>query len=281
MTYSLIEAHHCFGGIQSVYAHWSNETQSEMRFGIYLPPAAQTKSVPVLYWLSGLTCSEQNFITKAGAQRIAAELGIAIVTPDTSPRGIASTHNVSQEFLGEGAGFYVDATEMPWRDNYRMYSYISNELPQIIASNFPIDSRRCGIFGHSMGGHGALIIGLRNHQLFHSISVFAPICTPTQAPWGMHVLQHYLGSNQRTWMQYDACHLIRTYGWANGEILIDQGGADPYLTTQLKPDLLEAACMQANVPLNLRLHEQYDHSYYFVASFIEDHLRFHAKKFSG
>ena len=278
MTYRLIEAHQCFGGIQSVYAHWSEEIQSEMRFAIYLPPAAEQKFVPVLYWLSGLTCSEQNFITKAGAQRLAAELGLAIVVPDTSPRGLNLRGNLDTENIGEGAGFYIDATEMPWVDHYRMYSYINNELPQVIAANFPVDKRRCGIFGHSMGGHGALIIGLRNHQQFHSLSAFAPICAPTQSPWGIKAFQSYLGDNKKTWQQYDACNLIRTHGWPNGEILIDQGRADPYLEEQLKPELFETACMQMNVPLDLRLHDKYGHNYYFIATFIEDHLRFHAKK---
>ncbi|MCL9683161.1 S-formylglutathione hydrolase [Legionella maioricensis] len=280
MTYQLIEAHQCFDGIQSVYTHWSEETQSDMRFAIYLPPAAEQKIVPVLYWLSGLTCSEQNFITKAGAQRIAAELGLAIVVPDTSPRGLNLVGVTKEEYIGEAAGFYVDATEMPWVDHYRMYSYISNELPRVIAENFPIDKRRCGIFGHSMGGHGALTIGLRNHQLFRSLSAFAPICAPTQVSWGKNAFQSYLGENQRTWQQYDACHLIMDHPWPHGEILIDQGNADPYIVEQLKPDLFEAACMQVNVPLNLRMHEKYDHNYYFIATFIEDHLRFHAKNLS-
>ncbi len=280
MTYQLIEAHQCFDGIQSVYTHWSDEIQNDMRFAIYLPPAAEQRIVPVLYWLSGLTCSEQNFITKAGAQRIAAELGIAIVAPDTSPRGLKMVGAIEEEYVGEAASFYVDATEMPWVDHYRMYSYISSELPHIIAENFPVDKRRCGIFGHSMGGHGALTIGLRNHQLFRSLSAFAPLCAPTQASWGRNAFQSYLGENQRTWQQYDACHLMRAHPWPHGEILIDQGNADPYLVDQLKPDLFEAACMQVNVPLNLRMHEKYDHNYYFIATFIEDHLRFHAKNLS-
>lgn len=281
MSYKLLEAHPCFDGIQSVYSHWSEETQSDMRFAIYLPPAAEQKVVPVLYWLSGLTCSEQNFITKAGAQRVAAELGMALVVPDTSPRGLNLVGIVPEEYLGEGAGFYVDATTMPWVDHYRMYSYISHELPKVINDNFPVDKRRCGLFGHSMGGHGALTIALKNHQFFRSLSAFSPICAPTQSSWGKYALEHYLGDNQRTWQQYDACHLIRAHAWPHGEILIDQGLADPYLVDQLKPELFEAACMQANVPLNLRMHDKYDHGYYFVATFIEDHLRFHAKNLVG
>lgn len=277
MSYQLIEAHQCFDGIQSVYSHWSEATQCDMRFAIYLPPAAEKKLVPVVYWLSGLTCTEQNFITKAGAQRIAAELNLAIVVPDTSPRNLNVPGTTSLEHIGEGAGFYIDATEMPWVDHYRMYSYISNELPRIISENFPVDKRRCGIFGHSMGGHGALIIALRNHQLFRSLSAFAPICASTQSPWGKQAFTHYLGNNERTWHQYDACHLIRSHAWPHGEILIDQGLADPFLIDQLKPELFEAACMQANVPLDLRMHEKYGHNYYFIATFIADHLRFHAK----
>ena len=280
MSYQLIESHQCFDGIQSVYRHWSEETQSDMQFSIYLPPLAQQKVVPVLFWLSGLTSTEQNFITKAGAQRVAAQLGLALVVPDTSPRGLNLVGAIQEENIGEGAGFYVDATEMPWVDHYRMYSYVSSELPRVIGENFPVDKRRYAIFGHSMGGHGALIVALRNHQLFRSLSAFAPICSSTQSKWGKFAFTQYLGDNQRTWQQYDACHLIRTHAWPHGEILIDQGLADPYLLDQLKPDLFEAACMQSNVPLNLRMHEKYDHNYYFVSTFIEDHLRFHAKNLS-
>ena len=219
----------------------------------------------------------QNFITKAGAQRVASELGLAIVVPDTSPRGVNEV-NDKQEYIGEGASFYVNATEMPWVDHYRMFTYLSTELPQVIATKFPVDKNRSGIFGHSMGGHGALIIGLRNHQLFRSLSAFSPICAPTQTPWGRYAFQQYLGADELTWQQYDACHLMESYSWPHGEILIDQGGADPFLPDQLKPELFDAACMQVNVPLNLRIHEKYDHGYYFIASFIEDHLRFHAEK---
>lgn len=278
MTYNLIETHNCFEGTQNVYTHWSKSTNSQMTFALYLPPAAEQKNVPVLFWLSGLTSTEQNFITKAGAQRVAAELGIALITPDTSPRGLNLPGDKDTDDLGEGAGFYLDATEMPWKEHYRMYSYISNELPSFIADNFPVDIAKCGIFGHSMGGHGALTVAIKNPLLFKSLSAFAPICAPVLAPWGINAFSHYLGNEEQAWLQYDACHLIKTRGWPHGKILIDQGTADPFITTQLKPELFEAACMQADVRLNLRMHQNYDHNYYFIATFIEDHLRFHARQ---
>lgn len=282
MTCQLIDSYTSFGGQQRVYSHWSNATNSEMRFAIYLPPSAiKHASYPVLYWLSGLTCNEQNFITKAGAQRVAAELGLAIVVPDTSPRGL-NLHgdNTSYDF-GEGASFYLDATEKPWVDHYRMYTYISRELPRIITNDFPIDPKRQGIFGHSMGGHGALSIGIKNNHTFKSISAFAPICAPMLTPWGINAFRGYLGENQEVWQHYDSCHLIKTLGWPHASILIDQGSADPFLEKQLKPELLTASCLQANVSLNLRMQKNYDHSYYFVSTFMEDHLRFHAKNLAG
>ncbi|KTD57728.1 S-formylglutathione hydrolase [Legionella shakespearei] len=278
MSFRLIETHRCFAGYQNVYAHFSESTQSDMRFALYLPPAAEQKPVPVLYWLSGLTCTEQNFITKAGAQRMAAELGLAIVAPDTSPRGVTEQEDSKRDNFGEGAGFYLDATQMPWKKHYRMYSYISRELPDFIAENFPVDKNRMGIFGHSMGGHGALTIGIRHPELFRSLSAFSPICAPTQAPWGQNAFQGYLGDKEQGWGVYDASQLIIKHPWPHGEILIDQGMADPFLEEQLKPELFVAACKEAHVPLQLRMHEQYGHNYYFIATFIEDHLRFHAKK---
>lgn len=280
MSHRFIESNRCFEGVQSVYTHWSNATKSEMRFGLFLPPAANTTNVPVLYWLSGLTCSEQNFITKAGAQRVASELGLAIVIPDTSPRGVDLPSN-SDKALGEGASFYVDATEEPWANHYQMYSYLSQELPTFISDNFPIDAKRCGIFGHSMGGHGALMIGLRNPQLFQSISAFSPICSPTQAPWGINAFQHYLGDNKSLWDTYDACYLMKNNPWPHGEILIDQGGDDPFMKTQLKPELFTQACLEAKVPLKLRFQHGYNHSYYFISTFMEEHLRLHAKIISS
>ncbi len=280
MSVRSIEINKCFGGTQTVYTHWSEATQSDMRFALYLPPQAKQRSVPVLFWLSGLTCTEQNFITKAGAQRMASALGLALVAPDTSPRGLNLKSGTERENFGEGAGFYLDATELPWSKHYHMYSYISKELPELITGHFPIDPKRCGIFGHSMGGHGALTIGLRNPQLFHSLSAFAPICSPTKAPWGINAFQGYLGEDQQKWQQYDACELLKTHSWPHGEILIDQGTADPFLEEQLKPELLSAACLQAKIPLNLRNQEDYGHNYYFISTFIEDHLHFHAQQLS-
>lgn len=271
MSYQLIEIHRCFEGTQAVYSHWSEATQSDMRFALFLPPMVNNDKAPVLYWLSGLTCTEQNFITKACAQRIAAELGVALVVPDTSPRGIAGITN--QEFLGEGASFYLDATQEPWRAHYQMYTYISQELPEFIRQNFPVDSQRCGIFGHSMGGHGALVIGLRNPKVFHSLSAFAPISSLTKSPWGVEALTHYLGHDKQHWQQYDACNLLKNNPWPHGEILVDQGTADPFLESQLKPQLLEDAAK-----LTLRLQPEYDHGYYFVSTFIDDHMRFHVKQ---
>lgn len=278
MSIRSIEMHRCFDGTQAVYTHWSETTHSEMHFAVYLPPQAEQQAVPVLFWLSGLSCTEQNFITKAGAQRMASLLGLALVTPDTSPRGLDLKSSVVREHFGEGAGFYLDATELPWSQHYQMYSYINKELPQLIASNFPVDMTRCGIFGHSMGGHGALTIGLKNPELFRSLSAFAPICSPTKAPWGINAFKGYLGNNPKAWLQYDACELLKNSTWPHGELLIDQGDADPFLETQLKPDLLITACQQADIALNLRRHKHYGHNYYFIASFIEEHLQFHANQ---
>lgn len=278
MSYQLIESHRCFQGLQNVYSHWSEANKTEMRFALFMPPMTTTEKVPVLYWLSGLTCSEQNFITKAGAQAIAAKLGLALVVPDTSPRGV--TEQSPQEYLGEGASFYLDASEEPWHKHYQMYTYLSEELPQFIANHFPIDNKRCGILGHSMGGHGALIIGLRNPQLFQSISAFAPISSLTQAPWGIKALTHYLGNNKQEWEQYDACYLLKNYSWPHGEILIDQGSADPFIEEQLKPQLLKEAAQSTNTLVNIRLQPDYDHSYYFVSTFIEDHMQFHCQQWS-
>jgi len=277
MTLQPLESSYCFSGYQKVYTHWSKSLKSKMRFGLYLPPAAELAKVPVLYWLSGLTCTEQNFITKAGAQRIASMLGIALVTPDTSPRGLDIPAEQMSDVLGEGASFYLDATEAPWYEHYKMYTYISKELPQVIAANFPIDKNRCGIFGHSMGGHGALMIGLRNPELFRSLSAFSPICSPMNSSWGMSAFKHYLGSDIEKWREYDACHLVKKHPWPHGEILLDQGSSDPFLAEQLKPELFSLACLEAQVPLNLRLQKNYNHNYYFISTFIEDHLRFHTK----
>jgi len=277
MPLTTISRNLCFGGVQSVYCHDSPETGTPMRFGVFLPPQATTETpVPVLYWLSGLTCTEENFIIKAGAQRVAAELGLAIVTPDTSPRGLGLPGEDDAYDFGSGAGFYVDATQAPWSTNYRMYSYITQELPWLIAANFPVDPARVGIFGHSMGGHGALVLALRNPKSYKSVSAFAPISSPMRCPWGEKALTGYLGPDREAWRDYDATALIEARGWGGPPLLIEQGSKDQFLETQLKPELLREACKSAKVPLDLRLREGYDHSYYFIASFIEEHLRFHA-----
>lgn len=278
MSYQILETHYCFQGSQSVYSHWSEATNTKMNFALYLPPNAQKTKVPVLYWLSGLTCTEQNFITKAGAQRIAALLGLALVVPDTSPRGVSAHCN--QDNLGEGASFYLNATQEPWAAHFQMYTYLSQELPHFISTHFPVDKRRCGLLGHSMGGHGALVIGLSNPQLFSSISAFAPIASITQSPWGINALTHYLGTDKHTWNNYDACFLLEQKQWPHGEILIDQGVADPYLEEQLKVNLLVSSAAKTNTKLTVRLQQHYDHSYYFVSTFIEEHMRFHAKKWT-
>lgn len=279
MMITSITQNKCFDGMQGVYSHTSTETGCTMRFGVFMPPQASSGSarVPVLYWLSGLTCTEENFIVKAGAQRIAAELGIAIVTPDTSPRGLDLPGVADSYDFGNGAGFYVDATQTPWSQNFRMYSYITQELPGLIATNFPIDPARVGIFGHSMGGHGALVLALRHPQAYKSVSAFAPIASPMRCPWGEKALAGYLGPDRAAWREYDACALIEARGWKGPSLLVDQGTKDQFLATQLRPELLQEACERAGVPLNLRLREGYDHSYFFIASFVEDHLRFHAR----
>ena len=282
MAITTVTENKCFGGIQGVYSHASPEAGCTMRFGVFMPPQGESGSalVPVLYWLSGLTCTEENFIVKAGAQRVAAELGIAIVTPDTSPRGLDLPGEADSYDFGSGAGFYVDATRAPWSQNYRMYSYITQELPWLIAASFPVDPARVGIFGHSMGGHGALVLALRNPQRYKSVSAFAPISSPMRCPWGEKALTGYLGPERGAWREYDAAALIEARGWKGPPLLVDQGTKDQFLETQLKPELLREACERAGVALDLRLREGYDHSYFFIASFIEDHLRFHARNLS-
>lgn len=266
----------CFGGTVGFYSHPSTTCNGEMRFSIYLPPQASSGTRPVLYFLSGLTCTEENFMAKAGAQQFAAKHGIILVAPDTSPRGAGIAGENETWDFGTGAGFYVDATEDPWRSHYRMYSYVTQELPGIIADQFPADSTRQGISGHSMGGHGALICALKNPTQYRSVSAFAPIAAPMQCPWGQKAFSNYLGADQATWSAYDATELVQTTQ-LNFPILIDQGMADSFLTTQLMPDLFEAACVRVGQPLTLRRQENYDHSYYFISTFIEDHLRHHAE----
>jgi S-formylglutathione hydrolase len=276
MTIKTISENKCFEGMQSVFTHESAETGCTMRVAIYLPPQASQRKVPLLFWLSGLTCTEENFTVKAGAQRVAAELGMAIVAPDTSPRGVRFPGDDASYDFGLGAGFYVDATEAPWSANYRMYSYIVNELFDLVGASFAVDTARAGIAGHSMGGHGALTIGLKNPQRFKSISAFSPIVSAMRCPWGEKALAGYLGADRATWSDYDATALVARRGWKGGPILVDQGTKDQFLETQLKPELLSAACEQAGVPLQLRMQEGYDHSYFFIATFIGDHLRHHA-----
>ena len=267
----------CFGGTQGVYSHASSETGCAMRFGVFLPSRAKSERVPVLYWLSGLTCTEENFIVKAGAQRVAEDLGLAIVVPDTSPRGLGIPGEGDSYDFGLGAGFYVDATQAPWSRGYRMYSYVVRELPAVIAENFPLDVERAGIFGHSMGGHGALTIALKNPRLYKSVSTFAPITSAMRCPWGQKALAGYLGPDRSQWRAYDTTALIEDRGWPGRPIVVDQGTRDQFLDSQLKPELLREACERTGVSLELRMRDGYDHSYFFIASFIEDHLRFHAR----
>ncbi|MCX7555382.1 S-formylglutathione hydrolase [Xanthomonadaceae bacterium JHOS43] len=270
-----IEHRACFGGWQDVYRHRSEVLGCDMTVGVYFPPqAAQGKRLPVLYWLSGLTCNEQNFITKAGAQRYAAEHGIILVAPDTSPRG-DTVPDAEGYDLGKGAGFYVNATSLPWARHYRMYDYIVDELPSLVETNFPASDARA-IFGHSMGGHGALVIALRNPGRYHSVSAFSPIVAPSQAPWGEKALGAYLGPDRTAWAQYDATELVATAS-EKLPILIDQGQADEFLDDQLKPWLLKDAADAAGHPVLVRMQPGYDHSYYFIASFIGEHIAHHAR----
>ncbi len=268
-----IEHRACFGGWQDVYRHHSDVLGCDMTVGVYLPPQAEQGPCPVLYWLSGLTCTEQNFITKAGAQRYAAEHGIILVAPDTSPRGddVADAEGYD---LGKGASFYVNATQQPWARHYRMYDYVAAELPALVEGNCPASGARA-ISGHSMGGHGALTIALRNPGRYRSVSAFSPIVAPSQVPWGEKALAAYLGDDHDAWRQHDACALIAGAG-ERLPLLVDQGGADEFLDTQLRPQLLQAACEAAGHPLQLRIQPGYDHSYYFVSSFIGEHIAHHA-----
>ena len=281
MTITTISRNKSFGGIQGTYSHESRETGCVMRFGVFIPPQAEAGAVPVLFWLSGLTCTEENFVAKAGAQRIAAELGLALVVPDTSPRGLKIPGEDESYDFGSGAGFYVDATEAPWSRGYRMYSYITQELFTLVAATCPVDAARVGIFGHSMGGHGALTLALKNPDRYKSVSAFAPICSPLRCPWGEKAFSGYLGADRAPWREYDATALIEDRGWAGPAILVDQGTGDQFLDGQLKPELLAKACGEAGVALDLRMQQGYDHSYFFIATFIEDHLRFHALNLSA
>lgn len=275
----LISEHTCFGGVQRFYRHPSQAIGLPMRFSVFLPAQAASRKVPALFFLAGLTCSEETFMMKAGAQRYAAQLGLMLIAPDTSPRDASVLCETESWDLGVGAGFYVDATQAPWAQHYRMYSYIL-ELHALLLREFPVQEDAISIMGHSMGGHGALVLALRNPQLFQSVSAFSPICAPSLAPWGIKAFGTYLGDQTTAWHEwcaYDACKLIEnmTQPLPN-KILIDQGLADKFLSNQLFPEALEAACAQLGQPLTLRRHAGYDHGYYFIATFIEEHLRFHA-----
>ncbi|MCD9029138.1 S-formylglutathione hydrolase [Luteimonas sp. BDR2-5] len=269
-----IEHRACFGGWQDVYEHGSNTLGCDMRFAVYLPPQAEDRRLPVLYWLSGLTCNEQNFITKAGAQRYAAEHGVILVAPDTSPRG-DDVPDADGYDLGKDAGFYVNATTLPWARHYRMYDYVVDELPALVEAGFPVTDARA-ISGHSMGGHGALVIALRNPGRYRSVSAFAPIVAPTQVPWGEKAFATYLGPDRDAWKAYDATALVAS-AQEKLPLLIDQGDADEFLDGQLRPWLLQEAAERAGHPVYLRMQPGYDHSYYFIASFIGEHVAHHAR----
>ena len=270
---TLVQEQKCFGGRQVRYKHQSAVLNCDMQFSVFLPPQAATQPVPALYWLSGLTCSDENFSVKAGAQRVAAELGIALIIPDTSPRGDGVADDPAYD-LGQGAGFYVNATQAPWAQHYQMYDYILTELPTLLEAQLPLSDQRA-ISGHSMGGHGALVLALRNPQRFTSVSAFAPIANPLNCPWGQKAFTAYLGEDRTAWEEFDASLLLAQY---RGDLpmLVDQGDADNFLAEQLKPQALYTAAMQSKANLLLRMQPGYDHSYYFIASFIEEHLRFHA-----
>lgn len=279
MKIETISQHSCFDGVVGFYRHDSAVNKCPMRFSVFVPAQAKQKPAPALIYLAGLTCTEETFMIKAGAQRLATELGLVLIAPDTSPRGagVPGASDGAWDF-GLGAGFYVNATETPFATNYQMYSYIVEELPSVIAANFPVDMERRGIFGHSMGGHGALVIGLRNPNQFRTISAFAPIVAPTQVPWGQKAFTGYLGADPTAWRDYDATELVKSRGAEIGgrEILVDQGLSDQFLTRELKPELFARACKDAKVALTLRQHPGFDHGYYFISTFIDDHLRWHA-----
>ena len=276
MTLENLSCQKSFGGWHKRYRHRSRSLNCDMVFAVYLPPQAeQGEQLPVLYWLSGLTCTDENFMQKAGAHRLAAELGLIIVAPDTSPRGAGVPDDPEGAWdFGLGAGFYLNATEQPWAQHYRMYDYVVDELPALIEANFPVSDRR-GISGHSMGGHGALICALKNPGRYRSLSAFAPIVNPLNCPWGEKAFTHYLGADRSRWREWDACTLIAEAG-EKLPILVDQGDRDDFMVSQLKPEALEAAARAADHPLTLRIQPGYDHSYYFISSFIDDHLRHHA-----
>ncbi|WP_288743424.1 S-formylglutathione hydrolase [uncultured Rheinheimera sp.] len=274
MTLIQLSEHKLFAGRQIKYQHHSESVKGVMHFSVYLPPAAERQKVPVLYWLSGLTCTDENFSVKAGAQRVAAELGIALVIPDTSPRGEKVADDAAYD-LGQGAGFYVNATQEPWAEHYQMYDYISRELPALVEAHLPVTSVKA-ISGHSMGGHGALVIALREQGAYRSVSAFSPICQPTECDWGRKALTAYLGSDQSQWLQYDASFLL-AQRQSTLPMLIDQGEADQFYPSQLRTQSLIEANQRSQSAAQIRLQPGYDHSYFFISSFIEEHLRFHAR----
>ena len=281
MTIETLSETNCFGGRIGFYRHASSSNDCDMQFSVFVPPKAAEGRVPVLTFLSGLTCTEENFMVKSGAQRVAAKLGLLLVSPDTSPRGEGVPDDPDDDYdFGLGAGFYVNATEAPWSRHYHMYDYITRELPEIVFANFPGDADRHGLTGHSMGGHGALTIGLRNPGMYRSLSAFAPICTTLHSPWGQKALGYYLGNDTSTWHEHDAAEVARNVSdpAVFDKILVDQGADDPFLDEQLKPALLEAACAESGIALELRIHDGYDHGYYFISTFIEDHLKHHAER---
>jgi len=276
MSLERLSRNRAFNGWLERYRHRSSSLDCDMVFAIYLPDQILSAPCPSLYWLSGLTCTDENFMQKAGAQRVASELGLVLVCPDTSPRGFDMPGEHDSYDFGSGAGFYVNATQAPWSSHYRMYDYVNTELPTLIEASFPVSDKR-SISGHSMGGHGALISALKNPGRYASVSAFSPISNPSQCPWGEKAFSGYLGDDRSTWAQYDACELIRSELTERLPLLVDQGDADDFMAEQLKPDHLQAACEAAGHPLQLRMQPDFDHSYFFISSFIEDHLRFHAK----
>lgn len=283
MSIETISEHRSFGGLQGFYRQQSAVTGTPMRFAVYQPPQAQQQRVPVLFYLAGLTCTEETFAIKAGAQRVAAQLGLMLVTCDTSPRQTGIPGEADDWEFGSGAGFYLNATQAPWARYFRMYDYVLDELRATVLGGFPAAPRQLGIFGHSMGGHGALVLALRNAGVYRSVSALAPICAPSRCPWGVKAFSRYLGEDRAAWAQYDAVELLKAHGRrVFPEILVDQGLADKFLPQgQLLPELLESACAQAGQPLRLRRHESYGHDYYFIATFVEEHLRFHAAALAG
>ncbi len=271
----------CFGGTIGFYSHASRETGTEMKFSVFVPPNASARPLPSLYFLAGLTCTEETFMMKANALRHASELGLVLVAPDTSPRGLGLPGEEDGWDFGTGAGFYLDAEAEPWKRNYRMYSYVTQELPALIDANFPVDAGRRGVFGHSMGGHGALVAALKNPQAYRSVSAFAPICNPVAVAWGEKAFGNYLGADRARWAAWDASELLKQGSRFAGPILVDQGLKDQFLAAQLRPDALEAAAASTGQELVLRRHEGYDHSYWFIQTFVEDHLKWHAERLCG